>query len=97
MLILLRLAHCCAGASEISIEHSFPGIWSSTWQLCPPASAALAADSLAGTSFVLSIGGDALLDTVTYVGTLQVDPGHQHRPAGLLASSINILPPSMPV
>ena len=60
--------------AEISIEHSFYEYLEQHLTAMPTGISRFGrTDSLAGTRFVLSIGGDGtLLDTITYVGALQI-------------------------
>ena len=59
--------------AEVSIEHAFYEYLSRHFELPTAFTTFTRADSLAGNRFVLSIGGDGtLLDTVTYVGALEI-------------------------
>ncbi len=59
--------------AEVSIEHTFYEYLSRHFELPTAFTTFTRADSLAGNRFVLSIGGDGtLLDTVTYVGALEI-------------------------
>lgn len=59
--------------AEVLIEGSFRDYLASHLRLPPDVSTFRRGDSLRGVQFVLSIGGDGtLLDTVTYVGALQL-------------------------
>lgn len=59
--------------AEISIVEAFRDYMATRLRLPPSIGVFRRGDSLRGTQFVLSIGGDGtLLDTVTYVGALQI-------------------------